>query len=67
MPYHPKLMPKKKFYRLDDSELQQVDNNAKPSRKPLSPAEIEKLRQKVSEVLEKIIGKGASARRVKKK
>ena len=71
MPYHPKLMPKKKFYRLDDSELANVDENAKPDKKPLTEEEIAELRKKLEAKLKadvaKIVGKGASARRVKKK
>ena len=64
-------MPKKKFYRLDDSELANVDENAKPDKKPLTEEEIAELRKKLEAKLKadvaKIVGKGASARRVKKK
>ncbi len=64
-------MSKKKFYRLDDSDLKHVDENAKPTHKPATPEELAKLRKKIEAKLmadvAKIVGKGASARRVKKK
>jgi 5,10-methylene-tetrahydrofolate dehydrogenase/methenyl tetrahydrofolate cyclohydrolase len=64
-------MPKKKFYRLDDSDLKHVDESAKPTHKPATPEEFAKLRKNLEAKLKadvaKIVGKGASARRVKKK
>jgi hypothetical protein len=41
--------------RLDDTELQNVDVNAKPTHKPLSPEEMKKLREKVASVIEKMM------------
>ncbi len=41
--------------RLDDTELQQVDDNAKPSRKPLSPEEMEKLRKRLASEVERLM------------
>lgn len=64
-------MAKKKFYRLDDSELRNVDENAKPTRKPLAPKEFAELRKKLEAKLKaevaKTAGKKAPVRRVKKK
>jgi hypothetical protein len=48
-----------------------VDENAKPTHKPPTPEELAELRKKLEAKLKadvaKIVGKGASARRVKKK
>lgn len=41
--------------RLDDTELQNVDDNAKPSRKPLSPEEMEKLRKRLASEVERLM------------
>jgi len=37
--------------RLDDSELKNVDENAKPTKKPLTPEEMEELSKKLDEKL----------------
>lgn len=64
-------MAKKKFYRLDDSDLRLVDENAKPDLKPVTPQELVEARKKLDSMLKaevaKIVGKKASARRSKKK
>ena len=64
-------MAKKKFYRLDDSDLKLVDENAKPNLKPLAPEELAALQKKLEAKLKaevaKIVGKKASVRRAKKK
>lgn len=64
-------MAKKKFYRLDDSDLRLVDENAKPDLKPATPQELAELQKKLDATLKaevaKIVGKKASARRSKKK
>lgn len=64
-------MAKKKFYRLDDSDLKLVDENAKPNLKPLAPEELAALRKKLEAELKaevaKIAGKKTSVRRAKKK
>lgn len=64
-------MAKKKFYRLDDSDLSLVDENAKPNLKPLAPEEFAELQKKLNAKLKaevaKIAGKKPSARRAKKK
>jgi hypothetical protein len=41
--------------RLDDTELQNVDDNAKPTRKPLSPDEMEKLRKRLASEVERLM------------
>lgn len=41
--------------RLDDTELQHVDDNAKPKRKPLSPEEMEKLRKRLASEVERLM------------
>ncbi len=47
--------PPKGGSRLDDTELQQVDDNAKPTRKPLSPDEMKKLREKLASEVERMM------------
>jgi hypothetical protein len=41
--------------RLDDTELQNVDDKAKPTRKPLSPDEMEKLRKRLANEVERLM------------
>ncbi len=64
-------MGKKKFYRLDDSELRNVDESAKPTLKRATPRELAALRKRLEAELKaevaKIVVKKAPVRRVKKK
>jgi hypothetical protein len=64
-------MAKKKFYRLDDSDLKLIDKNAKPTLKRVTPRELAALRKRLEAELKaevaKIVGKKAPVRRAKKK